>query len=483
MKTKKLTVLFTLVSALLLLINIFLSVKPTNALVDRGALVLNNINYIINENNEQRFYYTPEDSRYYVVETSGRADTILKVINSSTEIVNDNINSSNLNSRIWFKANAGNQFTVDIKFRNSERMMSTLQLRKQRFSMFGYKDENGNDFKKDFEKPLASFNNLFEIVKCEDKSASYATDVDERDLSRINSEMVFYTGHGLKNSSTKEFGTGICFYSNGMDSYIYNNSFMTLNEIKVAMWSACYSANSNNAHKISFAEHSVNCGATSAVGFLDSVATSSARTFTNKFFSTLAGGGTVAEAASAGKGAIIWAWDKAKNYILLGNRTIRVTDESPLGENFYSISSNYEYLRTELTEGYISEPLDGNDIRYYQTINGYETDSYIDITESEGKIIAIDDRRKPFDSVLSIEDSLLTKSCEANEFARGRNFFACEETEEHIVYCNFEGTMTPVKVKMLVYTGNGGEVFCEAACINLNDGSTVDYEQICGFEE
>ena len=58
-----------------------------------------------------------------------------------------------------------------------------------------------------------------------------------------------------------------------------------------------------------------------------------------------------------------------------------------------------------------------------------------------------------------------------------------EEDEEHIVYCNLDGVMTPVKVSFVVYTGTNGDIYCEAYCINLNDGSSIDYGDICGLEE
>lgn len=477
----------------ILIIIIASSTVSAKAFVDGGTLILNEKKkvYCVTDKygmpDEQWFYYTPDDSRYYVAETSGELDSVLRVGNPYFEIVNNNITPQNDNSRIWFKAEAGRQFRVDIRFCFTfETKYTTLQLRKQRFSMFGYVDYNGYNFKKDFEKPYNDFMDMYDVVKIEDESASYAKGYDERGLSRLNSEIVFFTGHGAYYDKAgkyekDQYGVGVSFYYNNKYLQLTYDESLNFENTKVAVWSACNSADTDNIKNLSFAEYTVKCGAASAVGFADAVNSSSARTFTNKFFSVLAGGGTVAEAASAGKGAVIWPWDAAKKYVLFGDRTIRVTDETPSGEDFYWKPANYEYLREELANGYVAEPLDGNDTRYYQTVNGYLTDSYIDITEVNGRIVAIADHRKAYDKVLGIDDNCLVKGSDV--VLKNRAYAMREESGEHVVYCNIDGVMTPVKVSFITCTGSRGEVCCEAECINLNDGSAIDYAKICGLDE
>lgn len=142
-----------------------------------------------------------------------------------------------------------------------------------------------------------------------------------------------------------------------------------------------------------------------------------------------------------------------------------------------------EYLRDEVANGYVAEPLSETETRYYQTVNGYLTDSYIDITEESGRIIDYDDRRKAFDSVLEIEGDYLNKGCAESICADGAVYNLKAEKEEHVVYCNLGGVMTPVKVSFASYVNEHGCAVYEASCINLNNGDTIDYGDICGADE
>lgn len=480
MKTKKFYELLTIIAAIVILIIIVASsTVATKAYADGSTLVLNEKKQVYNVSDEQWFYYTPEDSCYYVAETSGGLDTVLRVGNAYFEIVNDNITPSNPNSRIYFKAEEGRQFRVDVRFCYSySNQYSLLQLRRQRFSMFGYTDKNGNNSAKDFDTPIDKFRDFYECASYENAPAYIVFNDDNRGLAPLNSEVFFFSGHGY------EDGSGVTFYQydEKVGDLTVDDPFFNMDKTRVAMWAACCSANEPDSSPC-IARKSVLTGAGASVGFKKEVTFASSRKFTNKFFSVLASGGTVAEAASAGKGAIIWAWDNAKKYVLFGDRNIRLTDQTISGEEFYSLPANYEYLREELANGYVAEPLDGNDTRYYQTINGYQTDSYIDITEVNGRITAFDDHRKTYDGVLGIDENYLNKGCEESVCADGQVYTMREEDEEHIVYCNLDGVMTPVKVSFVVYTGTNGEVYCEANCINLNDGSSIDYGDICGLKE
>lgn len=100
-----------------------------------------------------------------------------------------------------------------------------------------------------------------------------------------------------------------------------------------------------------------------------------------------------------------------------------------------------------------------------------------------GRIVDFDDRRKTFESVLEINGDYLNKGCAENVCAGGTVYSIKTKQEEHIVYCNFNGIMTPVKVSFANYIDEHGVEIYKADCINLNNGDSIDYEEICGAEE
>lgn len=311
MRTKKLILTFAAMVGIIMFCIIF-GINTFVASAETAVLSLNEKRAVtINANEVKTFYFTPDSNQHYVVETFGDLDTKLRISNiPDGEIINDDYRG-NRNASIWFKAERNREIKIEIKAYGKNYGSTTLQVRKQRFSMFAYVDVDGNSTKKDLNTPFDKFCNLYDAIKYEDVTAYYARENDERNLSRLNSEIVFFSGHGYKNDENNK-GFGISLHSNGAKTGLNTSPPLNFDKTKVAMWSACYSANSTNSKNLSFAEYTVYCGARSAVGFLKSVTFSSARKFTNKFFTVLADGATVAEAASKGKGAIIWHRDNAK---------------------------------------------------------------------------------------------------------------------------------------------------------------------------
>lgn len=266
------------------------------------------------------YYFTPNSDGYFVAETTGNLDTRLKISSSSGLFIINDDGGINNNSRIYFKAEKGVQITIDVRLYedySSDDASSgyiELQLRKQRFSMFSYVDANGNNLIENLEKPNNLFKNLFECSKYQNEHASIANSFDSTNISVVNSEIMFFYGHGYSD------GHGVVFYDHSVNRGSWTlDSFINLNRIRVAVWAACDSANSSNSRNISFAENSViNWGASSAVGFEKTVSISSASKFTDKFFEKLASGATVDESAKAGAGAVFWAWDAVKSYKVFG---------------------------------------------------------------------------------------------------------------------------------------------------------------------
>lgn len=415
------------------------------------------------------FHFTPEDNMYYVIETIGDIDTKLKIENTvSGTIINDD-GGIGFDARIGFQTIPNQKINVYLKcYSDSTSGTTILQIRKQRFSLFGYVDSDGQSTIKDLEKPYNSFKTKFDSVKYENTSASHALDIDDRSISKLNSEIVFFSGHGLP---------GKIYFKNN-DTITINDDF-NLNRTKVAVWACCHSADANNNENLSFAENAIKRGAKSSLGFMKPINFSSSRTFTNRFFEKLALGNNVAEAAKYGADGLLWPWDEAKDYVIFGDSSLRVTASTPSISTFnFSISSNYlEVLNDIEKNDFLKFNLSENSYRYYELINGYMTNSYVDIFYENNDIINVRDQRKTYKAVLNINNVYAHKNFDSNIIEEEDNYSKKEVINKNIIYYNFNEVMTPIEISSITYTNNLN-VYLKTICINLHTGETIDYSLI-----
>lgn len=91
------------------------------------------------------FTYTPESDFYFVVETYGSFDTKIQVSNTSSGTIIDDDSNTSLNAKVAFKGVQGKPIYIATKLYNSTISGNfSIQLRKQRASMFAYDDSEGN---------------------------------------------------------------------------------------------------------------------------------------------------------------------------------------------------------------------------------------------------------------------------------------------------------------------------------------------------
>lgn len=477
---KKFLPILSILLMAVVLFAVFSTTTPLKAYADTDIIKLNELKTVnLSAGEVKTYYYTPTDNKYYVVETTGYYGTKLKVSNLRNGEVIDSVSGIGDNARIYFQAEASKQVKIDIKFYNSSYTGNTvLQIRQQTISMFGYIDDEGNSTLSDLKTPYSKFSSIYNAVKYENVSAAQALSTDSRGLPAINSEVVFFSGHGYND------GSGVIFYNNGIASGdIENNSSFKMDRTKVVMWSACCSASDDNSMNMSIAEASVRCGgAKSAVGFNKTVSFSSARTFTNKFFTKLAEGSSVYNAAKKGASAIIWAWDKAKKYSVFGRGEINVTDVTENVGIAFSLNKselkNCQNLQEEITTNYCETSVGDNEYRYYEMINGYESSNYIDVIKENGNITGYEDFRTGYKTVLDINENYLNLSAVEKVSIDSLKYRLLQENDEHIIYYNFEGVMTPIKITFCTYIDDKGSCISEADCINLYNGERIDYSSI-----
>lgn len=421
------------------------------------------------------FTYTPESDFYYVLETYGTLETTIQVSNTYNGTINNDDSESNINAKVEFRGIRGTPIYIKTTLSNSNVSGNyTIQLRKQRASLFGYEDYEGNSTISDLNIPYTQLSPIFETIKYENTSARDALSNDDRYLSKINSEIMFFSGHGYKSSPTEK-GNGVAFKNGGIST----NTTINMDRTKVAMWAACYSANSTNSKNLSIAEYSVKNGAKASVGFLDSVSFSSSKTFTNRFFSKLSEGATVKEAASFGASGLVWPWDNGKNYVIFGNDSVKITESTPSISSISLKSINTNIL-DELMDVSVVD-LDQNSKRYYEKINGKLTNSFVDITYNNyNKIVDIKDYRKNLNRYVSINNAYLKQGIDKTIISDETIYQLNEEISRNIVYIFTNNVMTPIEITTANYTNNG-IIREEITCINLTNGQKLDYSQINSF--
>lgn len=342
--------------------------------------------------------------------------------------------------------------------------------------MFGYVDNDGISTIPDLDVPYNVFNGIFDTIKYENTSAAHVLSNDERNLSRLDSEIMFFSGHGYKQSET-DMGDGVAFHTgDGVDVRMN----FSMSHTKVAMWAACYSGNNTNPQNISIAEHSVvNGGAKSAVGFTKSISFSSSKKFTNNFFEKLVTGATVAESAQYGADSLLWPWDNVKDYVVFGDENVSVLDVTTSASTFSNIRINYNIL-DELDDNYVRYSMCENSYRYYKKIGNYISNSFVDVVFDDfEQIIKLEDYRINDENLLILElkekyvNSSLLQKIVYNEV----EFILFSEDSRNIIYYCFDNTLVPIEITMATYKSDNN-IIQIPYCVNLYNGVEIDYSSI-----
>ena len=275
-----------------------------------------------------------------------------------------------------------------------------LEVHKQKISIYSF--DEGDDYdintRTDYEQFIRNdYLDYYEIIDDANKTKSDA-------LNTISSDIVYFSGHGSYNNSTKK---GSIKFSKSTDLYgsdltkkeTYNGIFLNTSKMtntKLAIISAC-----DQGFEGGIAEEFVRHGAKCAIGFTKKVQVACARWFCNNLFENLEKGLTVTEAVNKsivagvgksdvkvyGDGSItldnydnaIFKEDDISNTLRLGhttincsmmNRLVFIPEMTELYEISFSnvnnvniivmdavtdevVGSNNVLLKTELKQGHI----------------------------------------------------------------------------------------------------------------------------------
>ncbi|MDE5789159.1 MAG: hypothetical protein K2H78_01950, partial [Clostridia bacterium] len=308
--------------------------------------------------------------------------------------------------------------------------------------------------------------------------SDHITSFDERGYQYLNSEVVFYAGHGYGTKNGNK-GDGFAFPIGDLGIC----SLTEMEICKVAVWSACYSANTGNIFKTSMMHEAVEVGAQSAVGWPDTIAVGSSRTFTNRLFNKLSKGETLEKACKYAKDGVIWVWDNVRDYQIAGDVNTRIIFSNVKRKKAQDIRNLEAEMQSRMkvsTEWYKHDNGDGS-YRVYKTINGCLTNDFYDYEMDNEKIVSISRSNIVYNNqeVLPIN----YQSIEPLQSIKidNRIFNNLVDVEIHNVYYIEGEKAIPIELKYCTYEDNECS-YVDVICTNLNNGELIDYSEICGLE-
>lgn len=454
------------------------------------TITLNNKYFISLSGSETKSYQiTIPDNKFYAVETlpfvNYIADTYLSVSNLTPGTFNNNDDSGIGNcSLLTFSNQGGRTITITVGIReNSPSGNFYLQVRKQQAVYYGFdystlvarNDDIYSNLNTlaDLTIPYNSFANLYDSYKFENKLSSHFIQNDDRNFNRYNSEIMFFAGHGMKDVATGQYGHKMAFAKTN-DEYNNEPKFSTVNinnigdmsNVKLAVWASCYSANTNNEYSTSFVDKSVAVGAETALGYVNSVDSTSAKRFTDHLFERMSLGWPVGSAARYAANRLVLPQDDAQYYTIAGSTSTSLDSPVYIKTNtqtqvsyehkYYDLINNHEYVSYE------------NDFRtrYYMTINGVLTNQFVDIAKK------------------NVSDAFVAE----NYNVKGKitilptlyeyNILSTSTEEKHLIYIVENNVATPVLITYTTITYDDGATYVKTTCRNLNNGEYFDYSTI-----
>ena len=426
-----------------------------------------------------KYYYTmPFNTSYgYVFETYGDTDTLVTVKQGT---YSDDNSGTGLNAAVgflgvdWVPDNRVLEITVT-HAKNGTGTYS-FHIRRQRAQIYTSKYDD-IDTTGDAEIPYNYLNDYcnYHVLDRRNKSAFHVNEIDSTGLTRINSEVFFFAGHGTTNGV-------VVFFDGENDSYYNDTSMPSVANTKLAVWANCYSAIAEDGHE-SIAQTSVNNGERASIGWPVSIPNASASKFTNNLFKSLAGAKTISEATEEASNSILLPFDYIHDYVIFGDGS--TTIQSPYNINskkspIKNINNNIiDYENFEYEE-YI---MPNGTKRYYKLIDNVISNDYY-VTDSDGNIIynsdtditkeeiSEADRDDYFEKTISYNFSKKVK-------ANGLTFDKLLNTKSYDVYVKLNDELIPVRITYSEYTNSDNISYTDVVCINLKDNSLINYEEIC----
>ncbi|MFA5561723.1 MAG: C25 family cysteine peptidase [Eubacteriales bacterium] len=455
-------------------------ILPVSALV--YWLPINRLMRITLAPGETKEYgFNVADTDYYIIETSGSLDTYITVEGLSVGTLTNDDGGRGKNACVGF---VGEPTLVVFKVRCASPTDSgetTILLRRQTAVLYGFNYQGINTIPA-LTTPYTVLTARYDAFKYTSNSVgpAHALGVGVNKYVRLNSEVVFFAGHGFGTPNGNK-GYGVLFPAGNL----FVCELPVMDNVKVVVWEACYSSNTSNTYNTSLVKASVDLGARSAIGWPDSIIVVSARTFTNRFFDRLATGSNVGSAAQYAKSGIIWPWDNVRNYTLLGDPSVTITNHAV----YYPSSNRNATLLREFESRLASkerfQTYDNNDgtVRVYKTINGCLTNDFYDVTREGKQIVDVQHSGIRYDKQLILEPREFAKKAPAASVrAQDILFDRLVDVQTYRIYYLEDQVAIPIEIRYCTYESAEGYTYVDAVCTNLYDNTAIDYALICGME-
>lgn len=444
--------------------------------INMGALTLNTSrSATLTAGSEHIYTFTPSVAGTYVVQTSGSTDTYgtITVTQNNTPQTwynDDDGEGNNFYSLVYAPANN----TVQIKVRhfNSTSGTGTYSIKVHRARAQIYTFDYGFvniSTHIDGEFPNSAFTHLgYETHWNKDVSSTHPITVNSDGLTNFNSEVIFFSSHGSQDS-TGQYESGLDFID---DSFETDEFPKNMYNVKLAVWSACKSANPNLINAKNVAETAYINGADVSIGWKERISNATAVTWNLAFFSYVYSGTTISQAINYANSVIgnsdLTFCSAIQTYGDLGLylQPISFVDSTPLplqmvGEfidsNQMEIQmSGYDYSVAQLPFG---------TTRYTKMINGLPSNDYIDIW-ADGTIY----RSK---EVITQKDiNTLKKTSSKKEVSTTENLLSTNN-ENYKYYRIIDGKLTLIEVEENIIPEG-----IERTYMDIESTSIIPYEKI-----
>lgn len=455
-------------------------------------------------------------------------DTYLRLVDSSGTTYSDDDSGERNFSCIGKKMKAGEKVTILVALIGDNQSFDVaLQVRRQKAKLFAFDYSVMGD-------PLNTYNQLLTPSARINALGYFTTEFhnggaglkqqDKELFYQIGSEVYGYFGHGnagyVAYIETDPDGT--------KHGYIMDQTnIQDMGNTKLAYWSGCLTAAASSSSH-SMAQLSIDKGAQCAIGWNQSIYNTSAKKFNDAFFTNINAGYTVAKAAELAKGTISNQNDTVRDYQVLGDKNtllmsaaihprndfiLRPTSLKNLDKeqletttkksrfeyqsdaktirDFQAQLEKYDYSTTEL--GYLEE---NHWVRYYRMINGMRVmDDFYDVTiKPDGSILNVS---KSKDTIMETELSqakVVAGQASVMQLSAPRVLSSENPSDSIVDSKNYmqlikkDGQIIPVQFIETTYHHEEPEIerfeynYLEITCMNLLDGSFIDYDSIISVE-
>lgn len=436
-------------------------------------------------------------SGYYTAETftygNSTVDTYITVMGPLFEVSDDD-SGNGLNAAAGFYAPSNTKIQVFLSGATSTASGKTLiQLRRQRANLYTFDYGNGDiNTTQDATIPRNKLNSYYATSSNINKLTSHPFESDSTQLPRMMSEIFFTSGHGPvwvdEAGNIVGYGGAAKFMDDNIR--ISDIPLGIMQNTKLAVWSNCYSANSNNHWGKSLVKHAVDSGAASAIGFVDTVLVTSATQFTDIFFTDLANGSTINQAAQAASNSFTWGWDKAKDYKVEGNGNYVIFNYKvkPKQASTIDVKLLNDFMQNQRKYKYETIDLEGNAKRFYKIIGDVITNDFYDVFYNEsGEIISIYKSKNEINQD-SVDLNYLNRKPKIGIeipsiiHVNGLNYFE-NSIDKHNVLINHKNRTKLVEISYVDYLSesiddNIANIISKVYCFDLSTGEEIEYSEI-----